>query len=612
MTMLSDYLTFSRALPIFTIIFVIIFFTLIRYSEKLKDYNQLSIPGSLRMLFHNLTITVLYVSIVLGIIATMIIETFKYSMFYMILLNIPPIVLLTSIFYKHTHKLLLPMIIMWHFMLIATAIPKSLIFVSEGSHMTRTLIQYGRWIPELAHNPSYNPFPTMAFISASISLLTGLPWYNFYTSLAILLSILISFDIAMYLIASVIASRLRWRNNMESDIGLLAIFLGALTPYLFVSGHAFQVPANALWILSVYFMIRNNTSTTKKIFLVTSVILGVASILTHVTSYLVITLLIVILLLMYFEKLLKINTQSRGHELSSYLAILSIFIVAGFLKVVYDATQLRYVGNLAISAVENFINRIFALEMNSKISYTLYDYGGIPFYQTIIWVLTPSLAIALILYLITRKQYDYIIYAFFLTASISIISGYFYAVISKTSTQLYRGQYVAFSLLVPLASVAFKNLLSSKSKVLFTMLCFLILLVIILVPNDPELGVGYFKARGIPLEVSRNQPSSYDIIKADLLIALIQRVDTINEFKIYSNDQILFYRLSTYGGQRLQTYSKFGEALYETMYIHGYTLKDSPIIPITYISYDEFSDFVSKNDIIYNTGDALVSITIYQ
>jgi hypothetical protein len=104
-------------------------------------------------------------------------------------------------------------------MLIATGVPSDLLAITEGSHMARTMILHNEWIPEMAHNPSYNPFPTMAFIRASLSFLTGLPWFNRSLAYILSLTIFLAFDLAVFTLAS------RLFSEVVSNIKYLSVFV---------------------------------------------------------------------------------------------------------------------------------------------------------------------------------------------------------------------------------------------------------------------------------------------------------------------------------------------------------------------------------------------------
>ncbi|MEM0253545.1 MAG: hypothetical protein QXK78_03185 [Candidatus Bathyarchaeia archaeon] len=563
---------------------VIVFLILLLLSEKIKAESKFSIPHNVSAI----TIKVFYVLLIIGGLATTFMN-FRDTLLYNSIISLTPLVLILLITSSFSSKLTLATAIMWHYMLMAPEIGGDFVSVTEGVHMTRTMVFYGRWLPELAHNPSYNPFPTMAFVRAALSLLTGLPWYNQGTALLTLVIIIVAFDLAVHIFSSKIFS--------DSRVGIIAIFIFALTPYLSVTSHAYQVPATLLWFLSVYMLIQRLSSFQRK-YSILAMLLFASAILTHTTAYIEMILPIVLLSLKYFGRIINLKSPEMEYPHIKTMALL--IIVIGLTRFVFESLYAYYVGKMFFNTVGDLVVRIFLGE-EIEIKPTLYEYGGVPFYQAFLWSLTASLACALIIQGFLKKSVNPVLLSLFLTASIFMGLGYLTAVIVRGATQIHRGSYAAFMLLVPSAALTMKKIMDAKSKPLVITLSLIMLLSSCLALNDPELSPNIaMRVRGIPEEARVG--SLEDLIKASYITNFAKDLRVINNITLYSEDTLVYERVTAYGEKIKVVYSKIRDALYKTLYINGYTFRDKPIFTINCILPEEFEERCLAFNVIYSSG----------
>jgi len=588
-------LTFSRAIPLFFVTQTLLFLLLLTASDKKANNNGLRIPGKIQSLIASF----LYMILVLGNALT-ILGGFRYSFAYNIVVTTTPAILILLLATTPLPKRLFALMLLWHTMLLGLEAPLDMLSITEGVHMTRTMAIYGRWIPELAHNPSYNPFPTMAFIRTALSYVTGIPWFHWFLAFAILIVVALAFDLAVLTLTLKITSDYR--------IALLAVIVGALTPYLLVTGHAYQVPANIMWLLSVSLLIKALRAY-KKSDIIPIALLYLSSILTHTTAYIV---MVFPLILVLANRLIKSDQNIREGYSRLMKIVIPTFLVMGIFRVVYEELYVRYIYKIGYGGVLELVNKIFAIligkESLEDFKFSLYDFGGIPFYQAFLWALTASLASAALLYcVIKRRALNVILFTFFLTASLFIALGYLQATFVKITTQQYRSVYVSFSLLVPLAAIAVGKIISSRNKYLIVVVLAVFVVSSFLALRDPEISTIYrLKARGIPPEVLYMQPTQGDITKANIIIDSVKDVNIINFLAFYSSPSVRFERLTTCGRRIPMTYTKLTDAIYKLLYIYGYTVSDLPIVNINVVEPGKVGEDITLKSLMLNFGEDLV------
>lgn len=566
-------ISFSRALPIFFALQTLIILALLLITRESRD-NDLLKKEPTR--YYSIT-KFLYVITLMSILLKLFVEDFMISLLYIMLVIIIPItVLILLVMIRSSPKPIVAVTILWHLMILLSPVPKDGMSITEGVHMTRTMIIYGNWIEELAHNPSYNPFPTIAFLRAAVSYLTSLPWYSWYTTLLLLMLVVVLFDLAIYALTTKLGG--------NPILGAVAIVIAGLTPYINPVSHAYQAPANTLIILALWSFI-NLLHRQIRANLILIILLFSTALLTHPTTYVFIFFPLLLPLFHNIQKFINKNFSRAEHiyNKATLISVNLITITIGAIRFTYEALYAKYTGGILLSGIVRLFDLIFfkKLEENLTASITLYDLAGVPNYQALLWSFTIGLATSWILYGFIRKRIHTLDLLMFSVSSIFILLGYSWATIAKASSNLYRGLYVAISFLVPLAALSIGKILMSKHKILVGVALLILLINLALIPNDPELSIpGSMKARGIPGEVLKFQPGESDITKAEILINLLQRIGTLRNIVFSSTRSITYMRYSAYGSSYNTTFSAIGQALWEVMYIRGLTRGDAPIIPI--------------------------------
>jgi hypothetical protein len=537
----------------------------------------------------------LYIILIAGNIL-MVLDRINYIL-QTIIVVITPTLIVTLLAMVFEPKLMFTILLLWHLLLLDLAMPPDLLSITEGVHMTRTMIIYGRWIPELVHNPSYNPFPTMAFLGAAFSYVTGIPWFNWFIAYMMLLITTLAFDLALY--------SLTLRMTSSYVAAILAVIIAALTPYLVVTGHAYQVPATIMWLLSIAILIRT-LGEPKKANFIPIILLYVAVILTHATAYVVMIFpLMLISLRLIFEKRKEITLKI--HPVMKTVTI--IFLTLGIFRIAYEELYAKYVYNLGYSGIKCLIGKLLTLSSEEEgigLKFSLYDYSGVPFYQAFLWALTASLATAVTIYNMLRKRINIIMLTSFISGALFIGLGYLLATL-VVSTQLYRGAYVAFSFLIPLAAETIRKVINSGKRSLALIVVFILIFSSFLATRDPEISPLYrLRSRGIPEKVLDMAATQNDIVKANIIINSVNEIEVFNVLMFYSKYSLRFERLTTYGGRIPTFYSRLSDALYKVLYIRGYTIKDAPIVNINIVDLSKLSTFTANYSIVIDFGDEIV------
>jgi len=307
-------LTFSRAILLFFVIQTLLFLLLLRISDTLSRRVNMDRSESLKISTRTSSIIVgfLYVILIAGNILT-VLGGFRYSLAYNIIIVVTPVILMLLLTMGSQHKLLFATTLLWHIMLLGLEMPPDLLSITEGVHMTRTMIVYGKWLPELAHNPSYNPFPTMAFIRVALSYVTSVPWYTWSLAYSLLVTTTIAFDLTIFTL--VMKVTLNYRS------AILGVIIGALTPYLVVTGHAYQVPANIMWLLSIAMFIKMLRERRKED-IIPIILLFLTSILTHSSTYVAMAYPPLLILVEYLSR-----GAQRIHRSNPYLKVVILTLL---------------------------------------------------------------------------------------------------------------------------------------------------------------------------------------------------------------------------------------------------------------------------------------------
>jgi len=583
-------LTFSRAIPVFFAVQTLLFLLLLIASKKNHKNTRLSTPkkaSSITILLY----TILIVSNILLLLGRI------NRIFQTIIITIVPAIIVPLLVMEPVPKLMFTIVLLWHMLLLGITMPPDLLSITEGIHMTRTMIMYGKWIPELAHNPSYNLFPTMAFLRAALSYITGIPWFSWFVTYIMLLITVLAFDLAVY--------SLTLRTASSYNTAILAIIIAALTPYLVVTSHAYQVPATIMWILSIAILLKT-VEKPKIVDFIPIVLLYVAAILTHASAYvaMVFPLMQVLLKLVFERKEMNLKIQPIMK------IVVIVFLALGIFRVAYEELYAKYVFSLGYGSVNALITKLLTLfteEESIGFKLSLYDYGGTPFYQAFLWAFTASLATANIIYNMLKNRIDIIMLTLFVIGALFIGLGYLLVTLTTVSTQLYRGFYVAFSFFIPLAAEAVGRVINSRKRTLALIIVLILVSSSFLATRDPEISPLYhLKSRGIPEEVLAMSATQSDIVKANIIINLVNDVKVFNDLMLFSKYSLRFERLTTYGERIIMIYNRFSDALYKMLYIYGYAIGDVPIVIINVVDPSNPSISISNYNIVINFANEIV------
>jgi len=584
-------LTFSRAIPVFFAIQTLVFLLLLIASEKNHKNTKPNTPKKASSI-----IVILYTILIASNIL-LLLGKINY-IFQTIIVTIAPAVIVLLLAMESVPKLMFSIVLLWHMLLLGITMPPDLLSITEGVHMTRTMIMYGRWIPELAHNPSYNPFPTMAFLRAALSYITGIPWYSWFVAYIMLLITTLVFDLAIY--------GLTLRITSSHNTAILAIIIAALTPYLVVTSHAYQVPATIMWVLSIAVLMKT-LEKPKVADFIPIILLYVAAILTHATAYVAMVFpLMLVLLKLVFER------KEKNLKIHSIMKIVIIaFLTLGIFRVAYEESYAKYVYSLGygggVNALITKLLTLFAGKESIGFKLSLYDYSGTPFYQAFLWAFTASLATAIIVYNMLRNRIDIIMLTLFVVGALFIGLGYLLAILTAVSTQLYRGSYVAFSFFIPLVAEAVERIINSRKRTLALIIMLILVFSSFLATRDPEISPLYhLKSRGIPEEALTMSATQSDIVEANITINLVNEIKVFNDLMLFSKYSLRLEMLTTYGGHITMIYNRFGDALYKMLYIYGYTTGDIPIANINVVDPSKLSISIANYSIVINFANEIV------
>jgi len=484
-------------------------------------------------------------------------------------------------------------LLLWYFMIEVPPAPRDLLFIVENVHMARTMVFHGAWIPEKAHNAAYALFPTTAFVQTTLSLITGIPWYSYLAITPIFIAWAISLGITVHLFVRTI-------NPESSNEKLLPLVLLALTPQVYLFGHAYQIPAMIMWLISVTFFTRfaNKSRSLSDAFL--SILVFVAAVITHPSSIVALGYIFVYFFVIKFlsRQFKFVSTELKNfdkHVLTFLAAFSAIFVI----RAVYDIWYSAYVLRIGLGGVYNLIDFIFGYETPSKASASIYDVSGIPFHQAYTWALVTGLALGKVLCdLAFRRSVNPNELSGVLTAMIFAGLGFTWgALVRGVSSQLYRSAYVSFVFFIPAATALSPRLRSSVARYI---LLLIIVVGTITILTDPEVSlVGSLRSRGVPLSIVDIQSSPSDIIQAFIIVDRVGDLNILNHMGLYSPIQLEYVRITAYGKTIPQIYNPLADAIYKVLYIRGFTKGDSPEYTPYIVAQTQLN--AVRHSVVYNS-----------
>jgi hypothetical protein len=396
-------------------------------------------------------------------------------------------------------------LILWHLMMYLDRVPAIDISGGEGVSMIREMRLNDHWQFEWAHNPSYNPLPTIAFLQATLSRITAINWYSYNLGLIRLLSLLVTYDLTMYAFTYAITG--------DKRMAILSIPLIALTPETPIHMHSYKWSGNALILIASTVsinVIKSRGHYASNFILI--LLLFTGAILTHATGLAYLFLLIFLLLTVNLAKIFPIklerSTATSGirQRLWHVLWILLIITVArsvhtyGYSEYIFPDVQGIFNG------LVDLVKQLFipSEEAEEVAHIPLYERTGIPWVQAYVWSYALSMATAYILRSLMRKKVDSTELALYITSTFFLPVTYIgYGLLKmREFYSLNTNTYVFLPFIYPLASKALTRIIerssSNRKQYLALALSGLVLLTLAapIAARDPNISpIQYAKAR---------------------------------------------------------------------------------------------------------------------
>jgi hypothetical protein len=473
----------------------------------------------------------------LGLILTLF-TNFRETAPYFIILSLVLLINTLYIILGRSSGLVLGSFILWHLMMYLDKIPSIDIAVGEGSAMVREMRLNDHWDFRYAHNPSYNPIPTVAFIQATLSRITTMNWYSYSLGSIVFLAILIAYDLSIY--------TLTYTVTRDSRVALMSIPLVAITPETPIHQHPYQWSGNALVIIATALLINAIKGIEFRINFVTITLLFTGAILAHATGlsyiFLLIMLLLVGLLYNYIPRRGKPRILFGMHRLVFVLAVLLIILVVrsaytyGYLGYVYPAV--KSVFQSLIDLIKEFFTPSEGITEAAHIP--LYERAGVPWIQAYVWSYALSIATAYILHSLVKGKTDLL--ELVLYASCASFIGIAFVGYGLLKAQgfywMNRTTYVFIPLVYPLVAKTLTKILESVFTKAHRILALLgLALFVVAAPiasQDPNISpIQYARAREAPII----ELTYTDLIKAHTLI---------EKLSLGRNERIIVYSENTF------------------------------------------------------------------
>ena len=544
---------------------------------------------------------------------TWLVEGFRETLPYYATLFALTALILVNVFEKSksARAAALLSIVFWHLSIYLGAMPQVDIATGEGTQMDRALALNDHWRFEWAHNPSYNPLPTMAFIRATLARVLNVPWYSYGLVFFLSLAWWIAYDLIIYVLTYTITK--------SYAASLLAMMFVAITPLTPIHQHPYQWSSNMLWLaclLVIIKMLQDRWWSTRSI--ATVVLLSLGSYLAHATG---ISLLILLFTAWIFAIIIeKANTVIKRFvyvEDSSLVALFRKIVPQLFLAsaMVFTVRILLPVGTFeyifpvlrgAVTTLIDILREAFAPStptMEGAGHMPLYVRAGVSPVQAYSWVLAVSATISWFVYRVLRKRKVSYIETALILSPLLIVGYAFlgYAVFREPEVYfMNRTSYVFMPLLYPFAALTIIRI--ARQGRIFAMLVILMVgLGAVIASHDPNISPLQFAAlRGrepVPL-------LKEDIIKAEFIVERIEPY-TIDKLTIFSTKLFKtgIYRLVGVGGIWEQVMTcRLEQALHRYIFIENLDYLGK------YVEIATVTNYPQKLSTIFNDGETFVSI----
>jgi len=438
-------------------------------------------------------------------------------------------------------------IVFWHLSIYMDPIPSVDISLGEGNQMDRALAYNGRWDFKWAHNPTYNPFPTMAFLRVALSEMLGFPWYSFIPAFFLSLAWWIAYDLIIYTLTYLVT-----RDRTASFISMMFVAITPLTP---LHQHPYQWSSNMMWIaaLVVFFKRALQGAPPRASDLTAIVLLSAGAFLTHVTGLAL--PLMVALALLTWALTMKVKTRiSRVVAIEEFalttskalLIVLILISVIFIIRVSYSAETFEYIFPILrgiITSPIHVFEKVFspALQTMGGGHTPLFERAGVNPIQAYSWTLGVSAAMAWIVYRLLKERRLTFTELFLAVPTIVVVGYAFlaYGIFRVDSAYfMNRTSYVFIPLLYPLASLTMSKI-AKQGKISLLLVILLIASAATIASHDPNISPIQFAA----IRGSEHVPlSAGDIIKAQFIVEHLETY-SIREIGIYS---VELFKTGTY------------------------------------------------------------------
>jgi len=466
---------------------------------------------------------------------------------------------------KGSRRCVLASLVLWHLTLLLGKIPEVDAGIGEGTGMVREMSLNDHWSFEWAHNPSYNPLPTIAFIQATLSRMTSVPWYSYRLGTALFIAWALAYDLALYTLAL--------RVFKDERAALLTIPLLAITPETAIHQHPYQWSGNGLVILATSMLFKPGK---RREDLALLALLYAGALLAHATGLAFLVMTLCIPLCSALSKIvtrLKVTVTNEKMRLST--ALVAALLIVTLYRSVYTAGYAGYVVPNILSIYQGFIDlwRRFFLpteEIGEAQHIPLYERAGVPPIQGYVWAYSLALATAYMLHSFIRRRVDFYAFTLYLpTILISAVVFLGYGLLHVRELYwLNRTTYVFIPFSIPIAAKVLTEIIEKMkkggflSKVFSITLLGLFLMTGPVAAQDPNISpIQYARIREVPqLEID-----STLLLKASI-IAGIARSANVDVLWVHSRDT--FVEKIVYTGAGLKTEYYYSNALIKAIELY--------------------------------------------
>ncbi len=433
----------------------------------------------------------------IGVVLTLSTDFRETPPYFAIITLVPVLAIMSRAF--GGYRLDLTSIILWHIMMCFSKMPYIDVSIGEGSQMVREMRFNDHWDFKWAHNPSYNPIPTMAFIQATLSRIIGVSWCSYVLGAAIFFARAIAYDLAIYCLTHTLTN-----NSLAS---LTSIVLIAITPETALHQHPYQWSGNMLTLLALILIVKAFKKRIEfwktTIILITTLFTG--SILSHPTGLSLLILSTFSLLSKEIVSTLRKFNLEIERNMSELPVIIPSILLAIFLfRAMYTYGYAGYVlPNLiaVYNGLIDFLKEFFIpgeKELGEAYHIPLYERAGISPMQAYAWSFVIAVATANMVYGLLKKRVEETKTLLYIaTISIIFISFTGYAVIRlREFYVLNRTTYVFIPYIIPLAAEAIATTITKRSKVIALISLILLAISAPIASQDPNISpIQYAKAR---------------------------------------------------------------------------------------------------------------------